>query len=375
MHPSTSWPFHELHAALSERVAARSVKAVVAPDTPNLVLYCYTHNAVFDRLWDPIVELARGLVLDHARGCVVARPFPKFFNYGERTTTLPDEPFDVLEKLDGSLGIVFHDGAMWRCVTKGSFVAEQAAWAMRWLSAREHRGLRPGTTYLFEVIYNENRNVVRYDFENLVVLGGYDEHGHELTFADLDDLATALQTRRCATLTYASVSAALAAADAFTSDVEGFVVRFHSGYRVKIKGAEYLRIHRLINRVTPIALWEALAAGDDLNVVRRDIPEEFWADFDAIRELLQTQAATAIAAVNDAVVQLRDLDDKALGLRLPTLVAPVNTFIFLARRDPAGWMHQARTRHALFRTLRPTNNVLAGYVPSEQLARVHSETG
>ena len=76
MHPGTSWPFHELHAALSERVAARSVKAVVAPDNPNLVLYCYTHHAVFDRLWDPIVELARGLVLDHARGGVVARPFP-----------------------------------------------------------------------------------------------------------------------------------------------------------------------------------------------------------------------------------------------------------------------------------------------------------
>ena len=60
---------------------------------------------------------------------VRATPFPKLFNYGEFGIALPDAPFEVFDKLDGSLGIVFHDGARWRVVTKGAFDSAQARWA------------------------------------------------------------------------------------------------------------------------------------------------------------------------------------------------------------------------------------------------------
>jgi RNA ligase len=75
---------------------------------------------------------------------------------------------------------------------------------------------------------------------------------------------------------YDSVSQLLLEAKDLPADEEGFVVRFDDGGRLKIKGAEYRRIHALISRITPLAMWEIMQAGDDLAKVRRDIPEEFW---------------------------------------------------------------------------------------------------
>jgi RNA ligase len=44
-------------------------------------------------------------------------------------------------------------------------------------------------------------------------------------------------------------------------DREGFVVRFASGLRIKLKGEQYCRIHKLISRCTPLALWDAMMPG------------------------------------------------------------------------------------------------------------------
>lgn len=370
-HPVAHLPFHDLHAALEDRVRSKTVRRTVAPDNPNLVLYTYTQRAVFDRLWDPIVEAARGLILHHGRGAVVAYPFPKFFNYGERSAALPDEPFVAYEKLDGSLGIVFFDvdAGRWRVATKGSFVAEQSAWAEAWLATRDLRCLVPGHTYLVEIIYAENRVVVAYDFAGLVLLGGYDGAGRELGDDVVRDIAARLSTRVAHAHAFGSVDDVKAAAAVCDRDAEGFVVRFASGYRVKIKGSEYLRIHRLISRVTPLALWESLEEGTDLDVVRREIPEEFWGDFDAIRGRLLERLAAIVDAVNDAKARLAGASDKEVGLALRTLPDEVRPLIFMARNAGPSWADVPRVRATLLRHIRPTANALPGYTPSDGLAR------
>ena len=70
------------------------------------------------------------------------------------------------------------------------------------------------------------------------------------------------------------------------ADDEGFVVRFDTGYRVKIKGEEYLRLHRLISNILPTNVWEALINGDDLNTIRVQLPEEHLRDFNNIVSIL-----------------------------------------------------------------------------------------
>ena len=79
----------------------------VHPTLP-LSIYNYSRSCQYGGQWDDITLNCRGLVLDN-EGNVIAKPFPKFFNYEEHTTEeIPNELFDVYEKMDGSLGICFY---------------------------------------------------------------------------------------------------------------------------------------------------------------------------------------------------------------------------------------------------------------------------
>jgi hypothetical protein len=56
----------------------------------------YTQHCQFDRKWNDATIACRGLILD-TNGCVVARPFGKFFNFGEPSPIVVpvNEPFVV----------------------------------------------------------------------------------------------------------------------------------------------------------------------------------------------------------------------------------------------------------------------------------------
>ena len=73
----------------------------------DLWIYNYTQFAQFDQYWTEETIICRGLILD-SQGMIKARPLPKFFNIGELAAdTLPKLPFDIYEKVDGSLGILY----------------------------------------------------------------------------------------------------------------------------------------------------------------------------------------------------------------------------------------------------------------------------
>ena len=55
---------------------------------------------------------------------------------------------------------------------------------------------------------------------------------------------------------------------------EGFVVAFESGLRVKIKFAEYVRLHKIVSEITARTVWEALRDGDDLDGLLPGLPED-----------------------------------------------------------------------------------------------------
>lgn len=90
-----------------------------------------------------------------------------FFNLGEHQGPLPTSPFRVLDKLDGSLGILYGLGSQQGIATRGSFTSDQAKRATGIFLAR-YRNYQPpqGTTAVFEIIYPENRIVVDYAQES-----------------------------------------------------------------------------------------------------------------------------------------------------------------------------------------------------------------
>jgi RNA ligase len=369
-HPARTIPFAKLWAGLQAARAAGMVLMRQDADTGRS-LWCYTTRCVYESGWDDFSLLARGLVLHEGTQQVVATPFPKFFNLGERGQVIPDLTFEVFEKLDGSLVIIHFHSGRWRAATKGAFDSPQSMWAEARLAQQDLSALQPGTTYLAEAVYPENRIVIAYAEPALVLLAAYDENGLELETAALQKVAAALAWRMAECYYYDSFAALVAEAHQLPASREGFVIRFANGLRLKVKGAEYRRIHALISHCTPLALWEAWAAGDDLNAIRRELPEEFWSDFDGIITLLQQAMAALTTRIAQAVANVASLNDKELGLRLAEQPEAIRSFLFPWRKSNGDLT--GKNREALFRAIRPTGNIMADYTPSYAMKRVAEE--
>ena len=275
--------------------------------TAALRIYNYTQRAQFDRAWTPETLRCRGLIV-RPDGQIVARPFSKFFNLEEHIGLfgpLPIEPFEVYEKLDGSLGILYWlDGAP-ALATRGSFISEQAATGTRIL--RERYAGAPflrDHTYLFEIIYPSNRIVVDYgDREDLILLAIIDtETGAERPIYEQPSLPFPIATRYDGVTDLASVKAL------GRQNQEGFVIRFQqSGLRVKIKLDEYIRLHRLLTGVNARVVWELLATGQSLDALLDHVPDEFYAWVRATSHDLLTRYAAIEAACQASLASLRAL--------------------------------------------------------------------
>jgi putative RNA ligase len=153
-------------------LAAGYISVQQHPTAP-LWIYNYTAKAQYDNMWNPATLTCRGLITDDA-GTIVARPFTKFFNL-EQLECLPHEPFEVYEKLDGSLGILYWLEDEPAIATRGSFESRQVQVAIQLLRNYDLSALEREVPYLFEIIYPENRIVVDYgDRRELVLLARID---------------------------------------------------------------------------------------------------------------------------------------------------------------------------------------------------------
>ncbi|WP_424215153.1 RNA ligase [Streptomyces sp. BI20] len=256
---------------LAEALSAGHITRRAHPTLP-LSLYSYTRGAQYEQLWNAATTRCRGLVVEDASERVVALPLPKFFNVSEHESgrpyaaALPEEPFEIQEKVDGSLAVVFHYDGRWHAASKGSFTSTQATWAGRHLRRADTTRLVPGVTYLAEILYPENRIVVNYgERRDLVLLAALRLDGTELPLSEaaehwtgvgsavtvhppmpLSDLVKLTETN-----THPDGTGATG------TDAEGYVLRYASGLRVKAKIAEYVRLHKTLTGVTVRDIWRA----------------------------------------------------------------------------------------------------------------------
>jgi len=242
----------------------------VHPTLP-LSIYNYSRTCQYDRLWDDVTLNCRGLILD-TKGNVVAKPFPKFFNMEELSDSeIPKESFEVFEKMDGSLGIFFHYNGEWHMATRGSFTSEQAIKGME-IAKREglDRKCVPGFTYLFEIIYPENRIVVDYgNDERLVLLSIVNPEGNEIPYEEIQMDGWDIVNR------YDGVSDYTKLKEMISNDAEGYVIRFKRGMRMKIKGDEYVRLHRILTNFSTTDIWELLMTNGNMDEFLERVPDEF----------------------------------------------------------------------------------------------------
>jgi RNA ligase len=248
-----------------------------------LTIYNYGQKAQFENIWDDVTCKCRGLIVNESTGEVVARPFQKFFNLGTAwrpetaTENLPAELPEITEKLDGSLGVLYRIGSTPAIATRGSFASDQAAWASTWYTKHCKAARWPdGWTPLFEIVYPDNRIVVKYEWEGLSLLAIVNnETGEEMRYEELQDLAEANGMRLVPLLPKSITECKEDNRDNF----EGYVATWHNHgkppLKVKIKLIEYCRLHRLLTSISPKAIWEMLKAGQSFDELLIGTPSHY----------------------------------------------------------------------------------------------------
>jgi RNA ligase len=242
----------------------------------DLTIWNYSPKVQYERLWDDITMQCRGLVTN-SKGHIVARPFKKFFNYEEhKPEDIPNEHYEVFEKMDGSLGILFNYEDEWIMATRGSFTSPQAIKGKKILDKHDISPLRKDNTYLFEIIYPENRIVVDYgNEEKLVVLGAiHTETGDEVPYNSLFTMSGLGFEIVRLWKTWGEGYDLLQ--EEISKEKEGYVIRFKNGFRMKIKGDEYKRLHRILTNISNRDIWEYLKDGKPLDEILDKVPDEFY---------------------------------------------------------------------------------------------------
>ena len=262
---------------LNEMIEKRFV-SVQEHGERNLSIYNYTKRAQYEQMWNSITTKCRGLIMNN-KGEVIANPFEKFFNLEElenKNIPIPNETFEVYEKMDGSLGILYWVRNIPFIATRGSFNSEQAIIGSKILYQRYKNvwdKLDKNKTYLFEIIYPENRIVIDYkDTEDLFLLAIRDtKTGKDLL---LEDIGFPLVKK------YDGIKDFRKLKELEEDNKEGFVIKFKSGFRMKVKFDEYKRLHRILTNVSNKSIWEILKSGGDFKEIIEKVPDEFhnWLD-------------------------------------------------------------------------------------------------
>jgi RNA ligase len=289
--------------------------------TFDLTIWNYSPKVQYERLWDDITIQCRGLVTN-SKGNIVARPFKKFFNYEEhKPEDIPNEDYIVYEKMDGSLGILFYyeeeltderryniwfnnnyetgmerffdlnnlpdfenpyyeptpkTKGEWILSTRGSFTSPQSIKGKEILDKKyDISSLRKDNTYLFEIIYPENRIVVDYKGEEKLVLLGaiHTETGNEVPDSSLFFMEEGGFELVTTYKTWGEGYDLLQ--EEISKDREGYVIRFKNGFRMKIKGEEYKRLHKILTNISNRDIWEYLKDNKPFDELLEKVPDEF----------------------------------------------------------------------------------------------------
>jgi len=293
---------------------------VTASQSGSLTIFKYTQDTHIQDLWNDVNRQARGIIFD-ADGTVVARPFSKFFNLHERPETSPQnlpwsEGVEIYEKLDGSCGTGYYHNEEWKLATPGSMTSDQALEGTRILHEKIRfkapmgmdfrpkyylKHLPANCTPVFEIIYPENRIVVDYHGKReLVLLAVFEKNGVEWHPRRVDQIAELCGFRRPQ-----RYDIDLRGDIPFEDNSEGYVARFGDGTRVKVKSPTYLRIHRLLDHLSPKGVVE-LIRGSEYGATVKQLPQAIACSFDDVRAHVQGMYNEIYTRAHDNLRKLKE---------------------------------------------------------------------
>ena len=266
----------------------------------------YSKSCSIEGMWNEATMECRGVIVD-ADYNVLYRPFGKFFNYEEidDKSIIPGGAAIAYEKIDGSLGIMYWIDDVPYIATRGSFVSDQAKHATEILHTKYAREidvikhLRDIYTFLFEIVYPENRIVVDYGDTDDIFLLAILKTSNPEDEIPIEFYSKYFNTAKC----YGVFEDWLNIREQVSGDNrEGFVLRFDNGFRMKMKYEDYFRLHRLRSYLTKKHIFEFLETGrldelhemisqldEEIQISVKNILEEFTDRFNEIEEEARSQ--------------------------------------------------------------------------------------
>jgi len=212
----------------------------------------FKYNIVLPGMWDGFGRLnMRGITF--VNGELGALPFPKFFNCGEHeNSTNVDFTTSkyINEKIDGSLISVFEINGKLYLKTMKSVYSDVAKWATENVTKDvleiSKSLLDSGLSPIFEYVSPQSRVVLSYDKPDFYFLGARSMSNGAILFPEIH-----LEVPSCIKVPKVFASHEEMSEYVEKDDVEGVVVTLDNGIMVKVKSADYCRIHRILSNFTP----------------------------------------------------------------------------------------------------------------------------
>lgn len=225
----------------------------------SLPLVIINYDQIESKKTDKLACECRGLILELGSWDIVARSFNRFFNYGEMIEEQKDfdwSNFSTLEKVDGSLMLLWNYQGNWYVSTRGSFSDQNPngapnTWEEMFWSVfnKEHlRHLSQNNTYVFEFVSPFTKIVRDYRKIDLYLLTVIKYNGDEYNVNCLKSQAALINTNCPASYNFSSPQEILDWLDKNGNEdptFEGFVTKDINGMRVKLKGKCYVSLHKL----------------------------------------------------------------------------------------------------------------------------------
>lgn len=267
--------------------------------------YVVTKENTFD---SPQARECRGIKF-YPDGRIMARPFHKFFNRGERPEEEPEEIewVTIHEKLDGSMihpGFDHRGELVFMTRAGRTDVARQAE--AHYL--KEHAELladllREGFTPIFEFTAPENRIVIGYPEPCLTLL--------------------AIRTNRSGDYLHDHTLEAFPAPRTFDLDVlsevkdwvgtEGIVLSWPSGYKLKVKADDYVLKHRTKDSMMHEKNVLALVLSDETDDLANILDPEDYQKLDDYKTLVWQCIESRAHRLGEMVAEFRSLPRKEIA--------------------------------------------------------------
>ncbi len=295
----------------------------------NIASFNFSKTVFYDKSWDEVNTVARGLFINTKTGKIVARSYPKFFNYEERPeTTLHGLkqnltfPVTVYQKENGFLGITGWDDETNRIVTAskstihGPFAENFTKILTNQLSKINYdelgKILKEGYSAVFEVIDPVNDpHIIEYRTPEVVLLDfikrteTFEKMPYEevVRWADLWGIRAKTEDNTFGT--WEEFEAwLLEALNEWNPGLEGYVIEGANGFMTKVKLSFYVH-------------WKRLRTLKDLVAQNRfDHAERFAASVPFEQNFLKWAKTQSHECLSQSIIAVRKFYEAETGARI-----------------------------------------------------------